>query len=71
VEPGTKPENYLVKGMNEKYNYFVNKTFILDLEYNVPVQAITGNTLLGKGVNKKLVDQRKIFEDCSRFLSID
>lgn len=56
VDPNTKPENYLVKGMNEKYNYFVSEHFIIDLEYNMPIQSIVGNTMRGKGIGKKLLD---------------
>lgn len=35
-EPDTRPENYVVKGMNQKYNYFVNEHQIFDLEFNIP-----------------------------------
>lgn len=38
--------------MNEKFNYFVNENFIIDLEYNIPVQAVHGNTMQGSGINK-------------------
>ena len=33
----TRPENYVVKGMNQKYNYFVNENQIIDLEHNIPL----------------------------------
>ena len=68
---GLKPENYIVKGMNEKYNYFAGLHFIVDLEYNVPIQAIANNSLAENGISQTLVNQRKVFEDCSRYLSID
>ena len=66
-----KPENYLVKGMNQKYNYFVNECQIYDLEHNIPLQQSTNNSLQGEGINKHYVNQRKIFEDGTRSLSID
>jgi len=37
-EPESKPENYIVKGINEKMNYYVNQYQIFDLEYNIPLQ---------------------------------
>ena len=33
------PENYVVRGLNKKMNYFVNRTSIYDLEYNIPTQG--------------------------------
>jgi hypothetical protein len=56
--------------MNQKYNYYVNKHQIFDLEYNIPLQAATNNSLMGSGVNKKLFP-RKIYEDGTRSLSIE
>jgi hypothetical protein len=69
--PHHKLENYIVKGMNEKMNYFVNQYQIFDLEYNIPLQQSTNNNLMNKGLNERFPEQRKIFEDTSRSLSID
>ena len=44
-ENGTNPENYIVRGMDLKYNYFVSQHQIFDLEYNLPMQAVSNNTL--------------------------
>ena len=35
---GLRPENYIVRGMNQKMNYFINKHQIFDLEFNIPMQ---------------------------------
>ena len=42
--------------MNQKYNYFVNKNFIIDLEHNMPLQSVTNNSLMGKGGSKKYMN---------------
>ena len=57
--------------MNQKYNYFVNQYQIFDLEYNIPLQAATNNSLTGEGITKQFVNQRKIYEDGTRSLSLD
>mgnify|MGYP000938046092 CR=1 FL=1 len=36
-ERGKKPENYIVKGVSEKLNYFLNEFQIYDLEFNIPM----------------------------------
>ena len=36
-DPGTFPENYVLKGLNTRYNYHVGKNNIFDLEYNLPI----------------------------------
>lgn len=28
---------HLIKGMNEKRNYYYSNNFIIDLEYNIPI----------------------------------
>jgi hypothetical protein len=71
MEKNTKPENYLVKGMNEKYNYFFNQNFIIDLEYNIPIQKVNKVSMRSKTMNKKWRDQRKIFDDGSKYLNIE
>jgi hypothetical protein len=70
-EQGTKPENYIVKGMNQKMNYFVNQYQIYDLEHNIPLQQSTNNSMRGEGISSMFSNQRKIYEDGSRALSID
>ena len=71
MDQGQKPENYVVRGMNQKYNYFVNKNFIIDLEHNMPMQSVSNVSLMGKGGSKTYPNQRKIFEDDSRYLNLD
>ena len=39
------PENYVVKGLNEKMNYFINQQQIIDLESNIPLQKSKHNSL--------------------------
>ena len=70
-EPESKPENYIVKGINEKMNYYVNQYQIFDLEYNIPLQQSTNNNAMNHGLSEKFPEQRKIYEDTSRSLSID
>lgn len=31
---------HVVKGMNLKRNYFLNKNFLTDLEYNIPLRQV-------------------------------
>ena len=31
------PENYVVKGINKKDNYYVDENFIYDMEFNSPL----------------------------------
>jgi hypothetical protein len=31
------PENYVVTGMNQKFNYYKNENHIFDLAFNTPV----------------------------------
>lgn len=42
-EKNTSAENYVVRGLNEKLNYFMDEHQIIDLEYRVPLQKITDN----------------------------
>lgn len=69
--PDTKPENYIVKGINQKYNYFVNEYQIFDLEYNIPLQTTTNNSMRGDGVQGNVSNRRLIYWDGTRTLSID
>lgn len=52
-------------------NYFVNEFHILDLENNIPIQSANDNSLFGSGIGYRYVEQRKIYQDSSRSLSID
>jgi len=45
IQPNTKPENYICKGMNQKRNYFVDPHQIFDLEYNIPFQSANNNSM--------------------------
>lgn len=56
--------------MNRKMNYFIDKQSIFDLEFNIPIQESTIISDLKKGIDK-FRQQRKIFENTSRFLGID
>lgn len=69
--PGTSPENYIVRGMNESYNYYVSQNQIFDLENNLPIQAVSGNSLSQYGEFRRENNQRKIFLNETRHLSID
>ena len=56
IEPDTKPENYICKGMNQKRNYFVDPYHIFDLEHNMPLQCANNNSMTGKGVGSLYID---------------
>ena len=56
--------------MKEKMNYFLNKYQIFDLEFNIPFQTTNFNSLNGEGV-KDYVNQRKIYKNGTKSLSID
>ena len=69
-EKGEYPHNYIVKGLDEKMNYFVSKHQVYDLEYNMPIQK----ALVCSFAKSKRTDfnkQRKIYSDESRYLSVD
>ena len=66
-----RPENYVVRGMDTKINYFVNEHQIYDLEYNIPMQTSGSNSMMGNGIGSKIPNQRKIFKDSSISLSVD
>ena len=57
--------------MNQKRNYFVDPHQIFDLEYNIPFQSANNNSMSGKGIGTQYIDQRKIYKDGTRSLSID
>ena len=31
-------DNHVIKGMNQKMNYFLNQYYLTDLEYNIPLR---------------------------------
>ena len=71
IESDTRPENYVITGMNKKINYFVNKHQIYDLEYNIPMQSSGYNSMMGNGIGRRIPNQRKIFSDSSISLCVD
>lgn len=68
-ERNTSAENYVVRGLNERLNYFMGENQIFDLEYNVPIQKLENNPHIGIGVGYKFLNQRKVYWDNSRILS--
>jgi hypothetical protein len=64
------PENYVVKGLNISYNYFVSRFRVFCLESNMPLCESVNNSLKVKE-KSRFNKQRKIYEDSSRYLSID
>ena len=54
IELDTRPENYVVRGLDKKLNYFVNKHQIYDLEYNIPMQSSGYNSMYGNGVGNQI-----------------
>lgn len=65
------PENYVVSGMNQKFNYYKNQSHIFDLEFNIPVQTTTNIENNAIGMRNKFNQQRKMFHDSSRCLGIN
>ena len=70
-EDGTRPENYIVRGMNKKMNYFVSKHQIYDLEFNIPFQTSSNSYQMNKSLINHNLEQTKIYQDSSRSLGID
>jgi len=70
TDPNTKQENYVIKGMNRKMNYYIDQHSIFDLEFNLPIQESTIISDLKTGI-KDFRQQRKIYENTSRFIGID
>ena len=66
-----KPENYIVKGLNQKLNYFVSQHQIYDLEHNIPLQNANNTTITKQGIGQKYIEQRKIYIDSSRSLGVN
>ena len=58
-----------MRGMDEKRNYFANDNYIFDLEFNIPLQN-TSNPIRYEAAGIKFRNQRKIFKDSSRSLSL-
>lgn len=57
--------------MNNKLNYFMDEHQVYDLEYEIPQQIVVQNPLTGNGIGYKYLNQRKIFWDTSRYLSLE
>jgi hypothetical protein len=68
-ERNSSAENYVVRGLNEKLNYFVGENQLFDLEYRVPLQKVVDNPLTGVGLGYNYLNQRKVYWDNSRCLS--
>lgn len=68
-EAGCYPENYVVKGLNESYNYYMSNSHIVSMECNIPMQAVQENTLCQTGHFRKENNERKIFIVQTRYLS--
>lgn len=65
-ESNQSPEHYIVKGINEKMNYFISENQIFDLEYNIPFQQSTSNSMKAQISQKKrtlLSDSTDRFDD--------
>ena len=71
---------HIVKGMNLKLNYYIDEDYIIDLECNIPIRQRNVNQLVdikavsySKQLNliDKICNQRKLFEDNSKFLGIE
>ena len=43
-EPNTYPENYIVRGMQLSYNYFISESLVWDLHQNLPIMCVNGCT---------------------------
>ena len=72
--------NHVVKGMNEKMNFYIDQNFLTDLEYNIPIRQKNVNQHLDprevsytkqiQNINE-LYNQQKVFEDHTKFLGIE
>jgi hypothetical protein len=70
---------HVVTGMNQKNNYLLSQNYLTDLEYNIPLRQNNVNQNLTTSQNytkqlKMIVDfynQRKIYEDNSKFLGVE
>ena len=47
-KPEEWPENYIVRGLNKKNNYFVSRFRIFDLEHNIPMCDAVQNSMMVK-----------------------
>ena len=71
---------HLIKGMNEKRNYYYCSDFIIDLEYNIPLlqknldQALdfkTQNYVAQVQTLDSIINQKKLYFDKTMFLGIE
>tara|TARA_B110000285_G_C15127739_1_gene621375 strand:- start:1107 stop:1397 length:291 start_codon:yes stop_codon:yes gene_type:complete len=56
--------------MKTKRNYFANDNYIYDLEFNIPIQN-TENQIKYNAAGQKYRNQKKIFKNSSRSLSLN
>lgn len=71
---------HLVKGMNQKMNYFVNQQYVVDLECNIPTRQVNvdqdiDTRLISYRDQLQMIDeyvnQRKVHFDGQRFLGVE
>jgi hypothetical protein len=70
--------NYVVQGMYQKLNYYMNRDFIYDLEFGMPYHANTYQSVAAfQSVTHQLscivkwANQRKIYRDTTQFLDVE
>ena len=39
-ERNTSSENFVVRGMNQKLNYYIDKNKMFDLEFGIPIRQV-------------------------------
>ena len=66
--------------MNKKMNYLINQHHVIDLEYNIPIRQTSVDQQLDRTSTSylsqlnqinNLFNQRKIYQDQSRFLGVE
>ena len=70
INGDTRPGQHCVTGMKTKRNYFANDNYIYDLEFNIPIQN-TENPIKYSAAGQKYRNQKKIFKNSSRSLSLN
>ena len=71
---------HVVKGMNQKMNYFLSQHYLIDLEYNIPLRQTNVNqnlNVLQVSYTKQLnsinnfFNQRKVYIDNQKILGVE
>lgn len=68
-----KAENYVVRGINQKMNYYIGKYQIIDLYNNVPIQSVS-NLLYNRAdkiIKSPYQNSIKVYKDGSKSLCVD